>query len=132
MSHRLIRVTFSIYDLYIGIKKNEIETIKWKKPKSWNVLEEKFINHLSNSQICALYQNHTGKFVSHTPKFYATILAQNSLRKPHKNFSLRHSDCTTDITCSHSPYGHVAKQPGCNIGYRKHGFRLNKDYIYLK
>ena len=26
---------------------------------------------------------HTGKFVSYTPKFYATILADNLLRQPH-------------------------------------------------
>ena len=39
---------------------------------------------------------HTGKFVPHTPKFYATILADNLLRQPHKIFSLRHAGRTTD------------------------------------
>ena len=34
--------------------KNEIATVQWKKPKSWNVIGDKFINYLSNSQICAL------------------------------------------------------------------------------
>ena len=40
--------------------------------------------------------SHTGKFVSHTPKFYAMILAENSLRQPRKYLSMRHADRQTN------------------------------------
>ena len=42
------RDLFSIYDLYIGNKKVKSKPFN---AKSWNVIGEKFINHLSNSQI---------------------------------------------------------------------------------
>ena len=47
---------FSIYDPYIDYKKMKskpFNQIQWKRPKSWNVITEKFINHFCNSQIWA-------------------------------------------------------------------------------
>ena len=56
-SHRLMPVILSVCDLYVGNKKVKSKPFNGKKPKSSNVLAEKFKNHLSNSQICALNQN---------------------------------------------------------------------------
>ena len=33
LSHRMISNIFSIYNLSISNKKNEIETVQWRKPK---------------------------------------------------------------------------------------------------
>ena len=49
--------TFSIIMTDILAIKNEIKTVLWKKPESWDVIEDKCINHLSNSQICASHQS---------------------------------------------------------------------------
>ena len=71
-------------------------TIDLLIPSSW--VKSRPIGYRNHRQSISklLMLRHTGKFVSHTLKFYATILAEKSLRQPHKYLSMRHADRQTN------------------------------------
>ena len=57
LSHRLICDIFSIHDPILATKKMKSKPFNGKSKKIWNVIGQKFIDHSSNSQICASHQN---------------------------------------------------------------------------